>query len=146
MEIAGDQKLHRKKGDNYEGDTFSGGALIDCFAQRVRGRQYRRRHCSRETSAAGGQLSTRPRLFLGRRPIRPSLHVRRGATGGSFELFGQSPIPHRELCASASDLGKGPFPSQERQCCAAIPWAYVVSSRGPKGGADEYPTRYERNL
>ena len=51
-----------------------------------------------------------------------------------------------ELRASASDLGKGPFPSQERQCCAAIPWAYVVSSRGPKGGADEYPTRYERNL
>ena len=46
---------------------------------------------------------------------------------------------------SAPDFGKKPFPAQERQFRTAIPWPYVVSSRGPKGGTDEYPTRYERN-
>ena len=78
----------------------------------------------------------------GRRASRPHLYIRHGATGRSLELFGQSPIPHRELCASASDFGKSAFSAQERQCRTAIPWPYVVSARRRKGGADEYPRRY----
>src|SRR5215467_2825316 len=108
--------------------------------------QYRRRHCSRKTSAARGQLSTCPRLFLGCRQNGPLLHVRRRATRGSLELFGQSPIPHRELCASPSDFGKRSSVSQERQCRTAIPRSNVVSSRRSKGGANEYPTWYDRDL
>ena len=61
--------------------------------------------------------------------IDRQLHLRRRATGGSLELFGQSSIPDRELCASASDFRKRPFPSPERQCRTAIPGPYVGSSR-----------------
>src|SRR4030095_11128851 len=98
-----------------------------------------------KTGAAGGQLSVRPPLFSGSRASRPQLYVRYGATGRSLELFGQSPIPHRQLCASAPDFAESTFPAQEQQSRTVIPWPCVVSSRRPKGGAAEYPTRYERN-
>src|SRR6266481_924975 len=120
-------------------------ALVEYFTLRMRGRPGRRGRGTRKTSAARGQLSKRPRLFSECRTSRPQLYIRRGTTGGSLELFGQSPIPHRELCTSASDFGKSPFPAQGRQSRTAIPWPYVVSSGRPKGGIDEYPTRYGRN-
>src|SRR4029450_761979 len=99
MEIAGGETTH-KKGDNYEGDTFSGRALVECFALRVRRHPGRRGRRPRKTAAAGGQLSSPPRLFSASRTNRPQLHVRLGATRGCLELSGQSPIPYRELCAS----------------------------------------------
>src|SRR6266478_7883906 len=112
----------------------------------MRGRPGRRGRRTRKAGAAGGQLSSRPRLLSGRRTSRPQLYIRRGATGGSLELFGQSSIPYGKLCTSASDFGKRPSPAQERQSRTAIPWPYVVSSGRPKGGIDEYPTRFAGNL
>ena len=55
----GDGTTTYEKGDNYEGDTFSVVALVECVALRVLGRHDRRRHRSRKTSDAGGELGDR---------------------------------------------------------------------------------------
>src|SRR5215467_8190759 len=142
----GTHETTHEKGDKYEGDIFSGRALVECFALRVRNNPGRRRRRPRKTSDAEGRLSTSPRLISGCRESKPHLCLWYRATGGSLELSGQNPIPHRQLRPSASDFGKGSFATQERRCRTAIPWPYVVSSRGPKGGANGHPKWHERNL
>ena len=42
-------------------------------------------------------------------------------------------------------FSKKPFPPPQRQSRTAILGPYVVSSWGPEGGTDEYPTRYGGN-
>src|SRR5215467_1779118 len=142
----GTHETTHEKGDNDEGDIFSGRALVECFALRVRDNPGRRGRRPRKTSDAGGQLSTGSRLISGCRESTPHLSIWYRAAGRSLELSWQNPIPHRQLRPSASDSGKGSFAAPQRQCRTAIPWPYVVSSRGPKGGANEHPTWHERNL
>src|SRR5437016_13900292 len=43
--------------------------------------------------------------------------------------------------AQARQTLKKPFPAPKRQPRPAIPWPYAISSRRPKGGADEHLTR-----
>ena len=64
---------------------------------------------------------------------------------GVLSYLGRAQYLTGDYAQSASDFGKSACPAQERQRRTAIPWPYVVSSRRPKGGAGEYPKRYERN-
>ena len=138
-----------KGGANYESDIFcSPWLLLSVFALRVRGRGGRATsRAGREALLAGG-YQRRSRLFSGKpRQSRPQLYIRCGATGGESRLFGRGPIPHCEnYHASAPDFEKALSQHRTRQCRTVIPGPYVVSSRGPKSGTDEYPTRYEREL
>ena len=64
---------------------------------------------------------------------------------GVASYLGRSQYLTGGLRSSPSDFRKSAFPAQERQPRPALPRPYVVSSRRPKGGADEYRTGYERN-
>jgi hypothetical protein len=89
------------------------------------------------------RLPIRPRLFSASRTGRPEPYMWYRVKGRSLELFGQSPVSHGKLSASAPDFAKSAFPAPNRQPCTAIPRPYVLSSRGSKGGTDQYLSRHE---
>ena len=64
---------------------------------------------------------------------------------GVASFLGRTQYLTGDYAQARQNFGKSAFPAQERQPRPAIPWPYVVSSRRPKGGADEYSSRYERN-
>src|SRR5262249_15303379 len=65
---------------------------------------------------------------------------------GVLSYLGRTQYLTGNYAQARQTLGKGSFATQERRCRTAIPWPYVVSSRGPKGGANGHPKWHERNL
>ena len=64
---------------------------------------------------------------------------------GVASFLGRSQYLTGDYAQARQTLAKSAFPAPERQPRTALPRPYVVSSRRPKGGADEYSSRYEGN-